>query len=248
MFLAYIDASGRPYGDDENYVLGSIITNEEHWQTIDNSVKQLKLKHFPNLPDEDVELHAKDMLNHDGLFQELSWDCIYAIINDIFNLISHNDTGLSIIGVLIDKKRLQRSIDIETWAYRLLFEHINRFLERQNRSLMEKQHPPQYGIMIMDSEGVTKDQKLRRQLLAILRRGTLYSQFNYLIEDPLFTDSKWRNLSQLVDFVAYCIRKSYRTNTASFHTSKWQSYYAKVVSKFDNPFGSHEGYGLKIFP
>jgi len=63
---------------------------------------------------------------------------------------------------------------------------------------MEEEHPPQYGIMIMDSEGITKDQKLRKQLVAILRHGTPYSQLNYLIEDPLFTDSKWRNLSQLL--------------------------------------------------
>jgi len=102
--------------------------------------------------------------------------------------------------------------------------------------------------MIMDSEGETKDRKLRKQLLSILRRGTLYSQLQYLIEDPLFTDSKWRNLSQLADLVAYCIRKKYRINTTSFHTQKWESYYAKMEPKLDSPFGSHHGHGLKIFP
>ena len=248
MFLAYIDTSGRPFDNDENFVLATIMTNEEDWQRIDNGVKQIKLKHFPSLPDEDVELHAKDMLNHDGIFQQMSWDYIYAIIDDVFDLISQNDTKLRIIGILIDKKRLRRSIDIETWAYRLLFERINRFLERENLLLIQKQHPPQYGIMIMDSEGVTKDQKLRKQLLTVLRYGTMYSESHYLIEDPLFTDSKWRNLSQLVDFIAYCIRKKYRKNTPSFHTSKWESYYAKMAPKFDSPFGSYHGYGLKIFP
>jgi len=140
MFLSYIDASGRPYGDPENFVLAAIITNEEDWQTIDNDIKQIKIKHFPSLPDEDIEFHAKDMVNHQGLFQLLSWNCIYAIMDDIFDLISQPAIELRIIGVVIDKKRLRRSIDIEIWAYRLLFERINKFLERKNILLMSKQH------------------------------------------------------------------------------------------------------------
>jgi hypothetical protein len=248
MFLSYIDASGRPYGDEENFVLATIISNEEDWQKIDNGVKLIKLKHFPSLPDEDIEFHAKDMVNHKGLFKQLPWNYIYSIIDDIFDLISQTDIELRIIGVLIDKKRLRRSIDIEIWAYRLLFERINKFLERKNTLLMSKQHPPQYCIMIMDSEGETKDRKLRKRLLTILRHGTLYSQLQYLIEDPLFTDSKWRNLLQLVDVVAYCIRKKYRANTTSFQTQKWESFYAKMEPKLDSPFGSYHGHGLKIFP
>ena len=53
--------------------------------------------------------------------------------------------------------------------------------------------------MIMDTEGSKQDAKLRGKLTPILRNGTKYSKFQYLIEDPLFTDSKWRNLSQIVD-------------------------------------------------
>jgi hypothetical protein len=188
------------------------------------------------------------MMNHDKVFQHLSWDQIYTILDEVFNLISDSDTQLSIIAVLIDKAKLKKSIDIETWAYRLLFERVNRFIGRQAQSLMEEEHPPQYGIMIMDSEGMTKDQKLRKRLVNILRNGTLYSQLDYLIEDPLFTDSKWRNLSQLADCVAYCIRKNHRNNSSTFHTGKWQSYYNKIESKFDCPFGSYKRYGLKIFP
>ncbi len=36
-----------------------------------------------------------------------------------------------------------------------------------------------------------------------LVEGTIYSKLDYLIEYPLFTDSKWRNLSQIVDCVAF---------------------------------------------
>ena len=77
LFIAYIDSSGRPdFEDPENYVVASIITNERTWQGIDNSVKAIKMKHFPSLSDSDVEIHAKDILNRDerSLFRHLSWE------------------------------------------------------------------------------------------------------------------------------------------------------------------------------
>ena len=101
--------------------------------------------------------------------------------------------------------------------------------------------------MIMDTEGHKKDQKLRNKLSGMLFDGTRYSELDYLIEDPLFTDSKWRNLSQVVDCVAYCIRKHYRENTSSIHTTKWLEYFSKIEKKFHNKNGYYLRYGLKIF-
>jgi hypothetical protein len=249
MFIAYLDSSGRPIFDDkENYVLASIITNEVNWQSIDNGVKQIKLKHFPTVSDSQVELHAKDMVNRDGIFKHLTWDKIYAIFDDVFNFIAHADTEISIHSVLIDKTKLRKDKDIEVWAHRLLFERINTFIHRQNEMLLEAGHFQEYGIMITDSEGEKKDQKLRSKLIGMLREGTHYSQLNWLIEDPLFTDSKWRNMSQLVDCVAYGIRKHHRINTPSLHTTHWEDYYKKIETKFDSVNGSYFGIGFKKFP
>ena len=250
MFLAYLDSSGRANFDDpENFVLTSVITGERNWQAIENGVKGIKLKHFPTLPDSEVEIHAKDMQNHSGIFKTLSWDDIYAIYDDIFDFVAHKDTQLAIIGVIIDKTKLFKDKDIEVWAYRLMFERISRFIQRQNAKLLEAGYQSEYGIMISDSEGEVKDQKLRSKLFGMLRKGTYYSNLEYLIEDPLFTNSKWRNLSQLVDCIAYCIHKHYRTrNTPSFHTTRWDGLFKKIEPKLDSPDGSYMGYGIKIFP
>ena len=153
-----------------------------------------------------------------------------------------------LIAVLINKSKLYRNVDPELWSYRLLFERLNSFIEKQNAQLAEAGFANEYGMMIMDSEGVKKDQRLRSKLVNMLRHGTLYSQLDYIIEDPLFTDSKWRNLSQLVDCIAYGIRKQYRNNTPSFHTEHWKKYYKQIETKFDNPTGDYRNYGLKIFP
>ncbi|MHB8700059.1 MAG: DUF3800 domain-containing protein [Nitrososphaerales archaeon] len=250
MFLSYVDSSGRPSFDDpENFVVASVITQETNWQTIDNAVKRIKLTHFPSLPDSEIEIHAKDMLNHNGLFKQMSWDQIYAVFEDVFSLISDPDMEICLIAVQIDKKKLHRSKDIETWAYRLLFERINRFVERRNAELIEANFAHEYGIMIFDTEGEKKDQRLRAKLFDMLRTGTNYSDLSCLIEDPMFTDSKWRNLSQLTDCVAYCVKKKFRANTPSIHTAHWDSYFEKIKSRFDcNDRGIYEGYGLKIFP
>ncbi len=249
VFLAYVDSSGRPtFEDSENFVLASVITQESNWQYIDNGVKKIKIKHFPSLPDDDVEIHAKDMIKHQRVFTSLTPKECYAVFTDVFDFIADKDTNVTIIAVLIDKSKLYRDRDIETWAYRLLFERINKFIERRNNELLKAQFSREYGILIMDSEGTTKDNNLRRKLFLMLRQGTLYSQLGCLIEDPLFTDSKWRNLSQLVDCVAYCIRKKYRTNTPSDFTTLWEGYYTKIESKFDTVSGNYLGYGLKIFP
>lgn len=250
MFLAYLDSSGgATFNDLENYVLSAVMSNEINWQYIDNGIKAVKLKHFPHLPDSEVEIHAMDMMKHRGIYKGLKWEDIFAILADVFNFISDDKTELCLISVLIDKAKLRKDKDIETWAYRLLFERVNKFIEKRNKNLILARGAPQYGMTIIDSCGLKADQRLRKKLFSMLRNGTLYSNLEYLIEDPLFTDSKWRNLSQIADCVAYCVRRRFRTSRNAFRDLYWESFYEKIKKKFDvNKYGQYRGYGLKIFP
>ncbi len=251
MFLVYTDASGTlSPTDKENFVLASLITHETNWQIIDNEVREIKTKHFPDLPDSSIEIHAKDMLNQSGIFKGLSWDKIYEILDDVFDLILRQDIDLTIIAVIIDKQKLHQDKDGLTWAYRLMYERLNRFIERQNIKIGEAQACREYGLVVMDSEDEKKNKKLRLRIRQMLKEGTMYSKLECLIEDPLFTDSKWGNLLQLADCVAYCVRKHYRVgNKPSFHTEKWEQYFRKIEPKFDGyQKGNYLGYGVKIFP
>jgi len=253
MYLAYIDGSGRPVKDNQTnfFVLACLIAHEEQWQYIDNKVKAIKLKHFPRLSPEDIELHAKDMLNRDeNVFKRLNWGEIYAIFDDVFDFLSDDETDICLIAIVIDKRKMYKGKDIEQWAYRLLVERINKFLEKNNEKLISAEYTPQYGIMIIDSCSYKADQKLRKTITEMLKEGTYYSDLKYLIEDPLFTDSKWRNLSQLVDCVAYAVRKKFRNSpNPSFHDAHWFSYYEKIFCKFDDDEnGTVLGCGVKVFP
>jgi hypothetical protein len=253
MYIAYIDASGRPMKKDvqeKYFVLASLIAHEQQWQYIDNKVNEIKVKHFPRLPPQDIELHAKDMLNRQDIFKRLSWDEIYAIFDDVFDFLSDPQTDICMIAVVIRKESMYTGKDIEKWAYRLMVERINKFLEKNNEKAILAGMAPQYGIMIIDSCGFKPDARLRKKVSQMLKHGTRYSDLDYLIEDPLFTDSKWRNLSQMVDCVAYAVRKKYRNSpNPSFHDKNWFGYFKKIFSKFDtNEDGKTYGCGIKAFP
>lgn len=250
MFLSYLDSSGRPtYNDDkENFVLTSVTINEHQWYSLREKIENLKKTYFPQLPSDKVEFHAKDMMNRSGIYKDLSWATIYEILDSLFAIISDKESRLTIISALIKKCELRKQIDLEQWAHRFVFERLNSYLQTQNDIFAQVGLPHEYGIMIIDSEDKKKDQKLRDKLYDMLNNGTFYSDLNYLIEDPLFTDSKWRNLSQLADCICYCIRKKYRINTDSFHNDNWYKFYELIEPKFHQKNGNYLGYGLKIFP
>ena len=101
-----------------------------------------------------------------------------------------------------------KQFDIEEWGHRLIIERIEKYLEKVNKN----NKTDQYGLMIEDTVSPKNDEMIRNKVHIIMADGTMYSKINYLIEDPLFTVSKWRNLSQLVDCVAYCIRRKFKCN------------------------------------
>ncbi len=152
---------------------------------------------------------------------------------------------------MIEKSRLRRLRDVESFSYKLLYERFNDYVSTQNRILIDNDLSPQFGMLILDTEGEKKDLELRNKILFMLRSGTEYSNLEYVVEQPMFTDSKWRNLIQLSDCVAHCIRKKFklpRPVESNLHTEHWDRYYEQILPKFHNINGTINGVGLKIFP
>ncbi len=244
-----MDSSGSPLmKEKENYVISAIIVNEAKWTYIDNMVTDIKIKHFPDIEPNKIEIHAKDMVNRDNNFKSLPQTQVFDIFTDVYNLIGDPDSNLKIISVLIQKDKIYstktKSFDIEGWGHRLIIERIEKYLEKINKG----NETDQYGIIIEDTVSRKYDEKTRNKVHAIMADGTLYSKINYLIEDPLFTDSKWRNLSQLVDCVAYCVRREFMSNQTAAKKQIWDNYFKTISTNFDSNGKQYIGYGLKIFP
>ena len=160
-----------------------------------------------------VELHAKDIFHRKRLFSTLDTTQIFRLLDDIYTLISRINCVL--IAVLIQKGRIcKNKIDLELWGYRLLFERLCKYLEMKNKELVDQGLRNEYGIMLIDSINDQYDTKLRRKLLSFLTTGT-YIKNKYLIEDPLFVKSHYRNMAQLTDLIAYCVRRNFRTGSTS---------------------------------
>ena len=253
MFLIYIDESGKPdYKDPEYFTLTAFIINDKGWQAVDNLVKDVKIHHFPNLNDDDVELHATNIIHRKGIYRTLTWDQLFQLLEDCYQLIARIDCCL--ISVIIRKNRVypnkRAGFDPEVWGYRLLFERICKYLEKANDLLTHQNKPKEHGIMFIDSVNRKFDKLLRNKILVFIAKGTHYVENKYLIEDPLFITSQYRNMSQLCDLVTFCVRKKYReTNIDNKITHQFDHYYSVLLPKFDrDEKGEINGCGVKIFP
>lgn len=251
MYLIYLDSSGSALmKEPEDYVLSGIIVNEANWTLIDNAVKKIKLQHFPTLPDNEVEFHAKDMENNTGIYRNMPHQNILKIFDSIYSLFSSENFPVTLISSVIQKRNIKKkTIDLEVWGHRLVFERLNKYITKKNKDAVLNRKYQEYGLMIEDTEGFKKDERLRNKLRSMLVDGTLYSKLGYMIEDPFFTDSKWRNLSQLVDCVAYCVRRKYKYNQSLGKKQIWDNYFSLISNEFDkSPTGDFNGFGVKIFP
>ena len=107
----------------------------------------------------------------------------------------------------------------------------------------------QYGILIIDSINPRYDNKIRVKIRCLFENVTKYEKNQHLIEDPISVDSSYRHLSQLVDFVAYCIRRNFRkAEVDEWERETFEAFFKMMEPNLlKNRCGS-EGYGLKIFP
>jgi hypothetical protein len=100
------------------------------------------------------------------------------------------------------------------------------------------------GLIIVDRHSShDHDQIITNYLAEIRLFGSEYHRFEYVIEEPLFTPSRWRNFIQLADAVAYC----------SVMQLLFDGFFIKQFSTIRNRFRSNttgdiRNYGFKIFP
>lgn len=228
-------------------MLASVIIDESNWRYINTNIDKIKKKHFPDRNAEDVEIHVKDMLKRTGVYKRVPRAKIYCFLEDIFKFVSDPSTPLNIIGSIIQKERIYPRVDMELWSYTFVFERFNAYLATDDKSSTHSAR--RHGIVIIDNEKYMMNQRLHNKLSKLLKSGTKYSNMDHIIEEPFFTDSRWRNLSQICDCISYCIRKKYRKhNPDNSFTKNWLEYYSMIEKKFHSKDGRYHRYGLKIFP
>ena len=120
-------------------------------------------------------------------------------VTDIAELIS----GWGVVRLFaecIDKVHFDPTIT-STTVHEQAFEQV---VSRFERYLQNRQSG--YGLLIHDNnETVAK--KHTEVMREFLRRGTLWTDMEYVIETPMFVDSELTSMVQLADLCAYAIRR-----------------------------------------
>lgn len=212
MFITYIDESGKPDWNhpESEFVLAALIINEREWVSIDRKVRGLKQKYFPEKDPETIEFHATEIFHHKHVFKDLSLELRTTIFEDILKIIA--DSNCTLCSTIINKDLVKdkENFDVNALATKFLFERICYFLDSENGSNMAEGKPEEYNLLMFDSVNSTYDNKVRKMIRTYSSKGTGYERNRYIIEDPIFVNSSYRHLSQLVDCSAYVIHRKFR--------------------------------------
>ncbi|TVP40537.1 DUF3800 domain-containing protein [Candidatus Nitrosocosmicus arcticus] len=240
MYLIYVDDSGKPElsNRDSYFCLSGIIINEYDWKDIDTSINCFKNQFGI------TEIHTRNIYRMDREFSYLNQyqGLNLRILGEFYSLISR--LNINLVSVVIDKQKYQTKhpIDeVERDCWKFLIERLDMGvadLRRQSGFTWEN------GLVITDHFSSTNHDELIRSYFQSIRvNGTTYHDVKCIIEEPLFTISKWRNLIQIADAASYCV-VMYLMQDSFFMTQ-----FNIIYNKFRcDSTGNINGRGLKIYP
>jgi hypothetical protein len=220
MFLMYVDESGDAgiYNSPTRYfVLSAIIVHELRWkETLTDLVAFRKvLKETKGLKIKD-EIHCNEFINKPGDLVRIKRNERLDIIKKCIDWLN-GQNSISIFSVVIDKQG--RTDDIFELAWNVLFNRFENTI--RNKNFPGPQNPDERGIVISDNTEGEKLRKLLRRMRhfnIVPNRGGVFEgagrnvKLEYIIEDPIFRDSKNSLLHQMNDVVAYCCRQGFEPN------------------------------------
>lgn len=124
------------------------------------------------------------------------------VVTEIANLISSwNDVRL--FAECIDKNHFDAANSVRTINEQAFEQIVSRF-EHYLRSIQFR--TPHYGLIIHDNNQTVA--KSHGELMkSFLSQGTLWTHVNYVIETPMFVDSRLTYMIQMADICAYALRR-----------------------------------------
>ena len=97
------------------------------------------------------------------------------------------------------------------------------------------------------------DEGIKTKVREMIKEGTEFTDNEYIIEDVVFVDSRYRSMSQIVDCVAYVVRRYHRLCFRDDSNASEMAFYkecydsiAPHIRRSNN--GKLKGAGLKIYP
>lgn len=217
----YVDESGDVgtiNSPTRYFVLSAIVVHELRWrEVLQNLVvfrrylrdhKDLKLRE---------EIHAVDFINKPGKLIRIKRNDRLDILKKCLDWID-SQQYINVFSIVVDKNG--RTDDIFELAWNTLAMRFENTIA--NNNFRGPRNPDEKGIILSDN---TEGQKLRRLIRKMrhfniipnnrqfFANGGRNIRIEGIIEDPVFRDSKFSFLHQMVDVVAYFVRQKYQPNS-----------------------------------
>lgn len=259
MFFAFIDESGTPNLDDNEskfYILAAVIMKDQGLNFLHNGSEKIKqeiweivrsksdTKKYPPK----FEIHMDDINGRRFLFQNLKDDVNkwLKVVKKVYYFISRLYIKIVCTVIIKEDFKNEGRENVEKWAFELLVEKINRYIEFDSGD--------DRGLLVMDSVDIKADIEKRKQIIKFMETGTGHGWEEYperIINFPFIVDSEVYNGLQIVDAVAYLLRwylrKVYKVNPNAFFHKYSENLMKTIAPKFHG-FPNITTDTIKIFP
>lgn len=221
MYLMYVDESGdvgKQNSPTRYFVLSAIVLHELRWCTTLESLVEFRrmLRDRKGLKLRE-EIHCTELINKPGDLKRIKRNDRLDIIKKCIDWIN-SQPHLNVFSIFVDKH--SRTDDIFELAWNTLTMRFENTIRHNNFS--GPQNADDRGMILSDN---TEGEKLRKLIRKMRHFNTIPNtqeyyhsgyrnmRLEYIIEDPIFRDSKYSFMHQMNDVVAYCVRQKYQPNS-----------------------------------
>lgn len=233
----YVDESGTPNFNDvvqqPLFVLTGLIINENDWETIENSIKELKFTYYG---DDRFEIKSHTIRKGYGIFRDHSREHNMQFLNELVDL--YSQSPITLINIVFNKQKwldkYHTARDIFLVCYQNLMERYDKFLSIKNEK----------GLVILDARQGQSDFRVRVIHEELRSQGSGFrTQFTHSLGEPFFVDSKYSYGIQMADHASIIVNLHKKNNIIL------EPQYKKLYTKFyGGTHGCIWGNGLKNIP
>ncbi len=202
MYLLYVDQSGNPLDNNDDYfVLGGVALFERKVYWVNEAVDDLTENLFG--PDYKISLRAQAINSHKhDPWHSMPTDQRLAVLADLCEITSQPD--LVLFGVAVDK---DFAPDPVARAFEEICNRFDLFLKR-----LHAQENTQRGLIIFERSKY--EQTLAPFITEYRNQNTRFGQVKNFADAPAFADQNGTRLLDLAHLVSYAIYRRYqRANT-----------------------------------
>ncbi|QPQ55098.1 DUF3800 domain-containing protein [Allosphingosinicella flava] len=243
MHFFYLDESGCTGGDLQNnqqpiFVLGGISVKDQGWRETTDRFRSCLTEFFGgDLPD-GFELHATDLVNGEGPFEQYDREQRAGLIHELLDLITDRKHPLHLVA--IDKAKLGANLNADAHPvvdcsvpYLLGFNYLVTYIERYAKQVLGR---TVRAMIILDQKDAYQ---ARVDAITAYRRYDVPQarRLKWLVEFSYPVDSVRHPMIQLSDLVIFLARKflevdnGYREGWSPEAKNFFASCYAKIVTR-----------------